>query len=71
MTTDLHTRLTEIDGIGDVTASKIEDALAEHGTGAADETVTDLLETALDYADAGQHEYGTKYVRQALAELEG
>jgi len=62
MTDDLHDALTDIQGVGDATAEKIIDVVAEHGTDAAH------LREALEYLEAGEPGYASKYVRRALGE---
>ena len=62
MADDLRTALLAIDGVGEATADKIEAAIAEHGTDVGD------LREALDYLEAGEPGYASKYVRRALGE---
>lgn len=62
MTDDLHDALTDIQGVGDATATKIIDLVGEQSD------VTEDLREALDYLEAGQPGYAAKYVRRALGE---
>lgn len=63
MSDDLKAELTEIDGIGDVTAEKILEAVAEHdGT---DSTVIENVRDAYDYYESGQESYAGKFLRRA------
>lgn len=67
MSDDLKDALTEIDGIGDVTAEKICDVVSEHdGT---DSTVTENVRDAYDYYESGQESYAGKFLRRAYEAL--
>ena len=57
--------LTDIHGIGESKAEEIRRVIDSEGNSDA----KDALENALDYMDAGNHEYAEKFVRRAYEGL--
>lgn len=68
MSDDLKDALTEIDGIGDVTADKICDVVAEHDN--TDSAVIENVRQAWDYYESGQGSYAGKFLRRAYEATE-
>lgn len=64
MSDDLKADLQDIDGVGEATAEKILDVLADHGVGERSR----YLEKALDAADAGNDREAALYLRRAEEE---
>lgn len=64
MSDDLKADLQDIDGVGEATADKILDVLADHDTGERSR----YLEKALDAADAGDDREAALYLRRAEEE---
>ena len=58
---DLRDDLTAIDGVGDATADKILDVLADHDTGGSDP----LLDKARQAARQGDERKAAMYLRRA------
>ena len=61
MSDDLRDDLTAIDGVGDATADKILDVLADHDTGGSDP----LLAKAIDAAHEGDDRDAAIFLRRA------
>ena len=61
MSDDLRDDLTAIDGVGDATADKILDVLADHDTGASDP----LLEKAREAARHGDERKAAIFLRRS------
>ena len=58
---DLRDDLTAIDGVGDATADKILEVLADHDTGESDP----LLEAAYEYARQGDERKAAIFLRRS------
>ena len=58
---DLRDDLTAIDGVGDATADKILDVLADHGTGESDP----LLDKAQEAAQQGDERKAAIFLRRS------
>ena len=61
MSDDLRDDLTAIDGVGDATADKILDVLADHDTGESDP----LLDKAREAARQGDERKGAIFLRRS------
>ena len=62
----LKDELTDIDGVGDVTAERIIEVLDERDT---DDAVAENVREAHEYYEAGEKSYAGKFLRRAYNEL--
>lgn len=74
MAEELTDELRTIDGVGEARAEEIVAIVDDHRDDQDDDLdvddVRDLLESALDYHENGDHQYAEKFVRRALEALD-